>query len=61
MCIRLSARRRLEVHWLSDSTWHWLPRVSPFPPHWLYWGRFAVCVTRSCEIPAPPGGPLMVA
>ena len=45
MVIRLPGRRSIEVHWLADGAWQWRIRRGPFPPHWLYWGRFAVCLS----------------
>ncbi len=55
MVIRLPGTRCIEVHWLADGGWQWSPRVSPYPPHWLYWGRFAACVVREARRERPVG------
>jgi hypothetical protein len=44
MVVGLPCDRILEVRKLADTRWRWIPRRAAFPPHWLYWGWFAVCL-----------------
>lgn len=47
MILGIPGDRHFEAYFLSNSSWRWKPRVTSDGHFtWLYWGRFALGVTR---------------